>query len=112
MNRNIALYNKIPVNVLTSTATSTSLYNLIDASNTDYKKSLDERNKTFLMNSFRVYVHSGTLGIMLDGSVVTQTTHLGVGELQHFIENCDLELVSFAGIGGDAVFTLQIAHIG
>jgi hypothetical protein len=109
-NHNIAVYKRIVNNSFTVTGTSTKLFDLIETLNPNYKKNLGKNREA--VNAFRVYVISGTLGIMLDGSPVTPTSYLGVEETQHFIENCDLNKVQFAGIGGDATFVLQISHIG
>lgn len=112
MNRNIAIYTKIPTPGLTANSESKTLFDLISESNQDFIENLEASNKLHLLNTFRVFVSSGTLGIMFDGNPVTQTTFIGVFTNQHFIENCDLKKVQVLGIGGDAVFTLQLAHIG
>ena len=109
-NHNIAVYHRIVNNSFTVDTTSIKLYDLIETLNPSFKKNLGTNKKS--LNAFRVYVLSGTLGIMLDGSPVSDTVHLGVEELQHFIENCDLNKVQFAGIGGDVTFVLQVSHIG
>jgi len=109
MNRNIAHYVAIKNNSFT-VSTATKLIDLIETSNPGWKESLGKRFPA--LNSFRLYVGSGDVGIRLDGPLATETTSLVVAEGQHFIENCDLAKVSLVGVGGDAEVALFVAQIG
>ena len=109
MIQNTVTYKSIKNAVLTIPSTPTNLIDAIEAANPGWKGSLGKRFYT--LNSFRVYVNSGTLGLRFDGVIATEAASAKVVEEQHFIENCDLSRVSLIGAGGDAEIFVQVGNI-
>jgi hypothetical protein len=109
MIQNTVTYKGIKNAVLTISSTPIKLMDAIEAANPGWKGSLGKRFYT--LNSFRVYVNSGTLGLRFDGVMATEAASAKVVEEQHFIENCDVPQVSLVGVGGDAEIFVQVGNI-
>ena len=105
-NNSIVTYKALNNPLLTATATATKLFDLIEASNPGFKKSLDSWH--FSLNTVRINVKTGVLGIRVDGVKATQDANLSIAAESHFIENSDVAKMSLIGVGGDATFVVQI----
>ncbi len=108
MRNNIFVPIKLPVAYLyfRLDATEINLYKSIVAVIPGYLK-----RKLDTANALRIYVHSGTMGILIDGNKATQTNCLKITEEQHFVENVDPKTISLIGVGGDAIVTIQLGEI-
>jgi len=109
MSQNVAAYVDIKYSTFQIT-NSIKLLKLIETANPGIRKMLGKR--FFSLNSFRVYVNAGTVGIRLGGALATSDASLKIVEKQHFIENCDLSKVSLIGIDGPVDVFIEIANIG
>jgi len=105
-NNSIVTYKALNNPLLTATATATKLIDLIEAANPSFNKSLE--SWPFSLNTVRINVKTGTLGIRVDGGRATQDANLAIAAESHFIENSDISKMSLIGVGGDATFVVQI----
>jgi hypothetical protein len=111
MVQNTVVYQSIKNAELTIiNGTAVKLFEAIEAANPGWRETMGKR--LYALNSFRLYVASGTLGIRFDGVLATVAGSIKVDQEINFIENCDLSKVSLIGAGIDAEIFIQVGSIG
>ena len=110
MNHNVVHYKQLRSATFTLDTTSKTLYDLIESLNSGFKA--EAKTLKTKLNAIRIYIHSGVVGMKFDGTMVSQTSFIGIAEEQQLLENADLTLMSIVGVGGAAEITIQIGTIG